>query len=122
MSRSAIWATTKARGGGSGWGGRGDLPLRLEPFGARQTLQLGCRPVRSSLSKGWSPLALQKLKSSGTGRKSLSTSRVGPCTRSIQSVSWPALATVAESATSCTEGGQWMIDSSQTVPRWESFM
>ena len=67
-------------------------------------------------------MALQKLNASGTGRKSLCTSRVGPCTRSIQSVSWPALATVAESATSWIVEGQWMIDSSQTVPRWESFM
>lgn len=67
-------------------------------------------------------MALQKLKANGTGRKSLWISRVGPCTRSIQSVSWPALATVAERATSCTREGQWMIDSSQTVPRWVSFM
>ena len=41
MSRSAIWATTKLIGGGSGCGGLGERPLRLCPLGARQTLQLG---------------------------------------------------------------------------------
>ena len=88
ISRSAIWATTKPIGGASGWGGLASFgPLRRVVLGGRHTLQLGWRPVPSSLSRGWSPLALQKLKASGTGRKSLNTSREGPCTRSIQSVS-----------------------------------
>jgi hypothetical protein len=43
--RSAIWATTKAIGGASGWGGLASLgPLRRLDFGGRQTLQLGWSP------------------------------------------------------------------------------
>ena len=53
-------AMTKLIEGDSGCNGLDDLALRLCPFGALHTLQLGCNPVPDSLSKGCNPLALQK--------------------------------------------------------------
>ena len=73
-------------------------PLRFCPLGARQTLQLGRNPFRPHSAEG-----------AGLGTKAelerdrsviTTTNVVGPCTFSIQSVSWPALATVADNATS----------------------
>ena len=54
---------------------------------------------------------------SGTGRTSLTTTRVCPRTVTSQSPNSSALLTVADSETRVTDCGRWMITSSQTAPR-----
>ncbi|CAM3883812.1 hypothetical protein ISCU110981_19250 [Isoptericola cucumis] len=54
---------------------------------------------------------------SGTGRRSLTTTAVSPRTVASQSPNSSALDTVADSDTSCTWSGRWMITSSHTGPR-----
>ena len=54
---------------------------------------------------------------SGTGRCSLTTTSVSPRTVTSQSANSSALDTVADSETSVTDSGRWMITSSQTAPR-----
>ena len=56
----------------------------------------------------------------GTGRTSLTTTRVSPRTVTSQSPNSSALLTVADSETRVTDGGRWMITSSQTAPRKRS--
>ena len=54
---------------------------------------------------------------SGTGRSSLTTTVVSPRTVVSQLANSSALDTVADSDTSVTLSGRWMITSSQTAPR-----
>ena len=54
---------------------------------------------------------------SGTGRCSSTITSVSPRTVSSQSPNSSALLTVADSETSRTDSGRWMITSSQTAPR-----
>ncbi len=54
---------------------------------------------------------------SGTGRVSCTTTVVLPRTVTSQSPNSSALDTVADSETSRTDAGRWMITSSQTAPR-----
>ncbi len=54
---------------------------------------------------------------SGIGRTSLTTTSVSPRTVTSQSANSSALLTVADSETSVTTSGRWMITSSQTAPR-----
>ncbi len=56
----------------------------------------------------------------GTGRCSLTTTRVCPRTVTNQSANSSALLTVADNDTSWTRWGRWMITSSHTAPRWRS--
>ena len=57
---------------------------------------------------------------SGMGRTSLTTTSVSPRTVTSQSANSSALLTVADSETSVTDGGRWMITSSHTAPRKRS--
>ena len=57
---------------------------------------------------------------SGTGRCSETITSVSPRTVSSQSPNSSALETVADSETSVTDSGRWMITSSQTAPRKRS--
>ena len=54
---------------------------------------------------------------SGTGRTSSTMTVVPPRTCDSQSPNSSALLTVADSATSRTDSGRWMITSSHTAPR-----
>ena len=54
---------------------------------------------------------------SGTGRCSSTMTPVSPRTVTSQSANSSALLTVADSETSRTAAGRWMITSSQTAPR-----
>ena len=57
---------------------------------------------------------------SGTGLVSSTITVVPPRTCSSQSPNSSALLTVADSATTCTDSGSWMMTSSQTAPRSRS--
>ena len=57
---------------------------------------------------------------SGTGRRSSTIVTVSPRTVSSHSPNSSALETVADSETSDTDSGRWMITSSQTAPRERS--
>ena len=54
---------------------------------------------------------------SGTGRRSSTMIRVVPRTVASHAPNSSAFDTVAESDTSWTDSGRWMITSSQTAPR-----
>ena len=54
---------------------------------------------------------------SGTGRCSVTTTRVCPRTVTSHSANSSALETVADRETSVTLAGRWMITSSHTAPR-----
>jgi hypothetical protein len=57
---------------------------------------------------------------SGTGRCSSTITVVPPRTSASQSPNSSALLTVADSATSWTDSGRWMMTSSHTAPRIRS--
>ena len=57
---------------------------------------------------------------SGTGRRSSTIVTVSPRTVASHSPNSSALDTVADSDTSATDSGRWMITSSQTAPRERS--
>ena len=57
---------------------------------------------------------------SGTGRCSSTMIEVSPRTVSSQAPNSSALLTVAESATTVTDSGRWMMTSSHTAPRKRS--
>ena len=57
---------------------------------------------------------------SGTGRRSSTMVVVAPRTVSSQEPNSSALLTVAESETTLTDSGRWMMTSSHTAPRIRS--